>query len=348
MINDKGILIKNIFYMLSYAYKALNQSNYQKVDVEDFKHIEDLFGAILSKGMIQLSKQGLYREYLEQNDSITSVRGRIDFAETVKNVIQKKKLIHCSYDELSENNTLNQILKTTAELLVVHKDVVKSRKDLKNALFAFRGVGSINLKQIKWNMVKFPKHNQNYRMLLFICYFVINKLLLSTEKGNYNMRMFEEDQMHWVYEKFILEYYKKNHPELGVSAKEIKWEIDDDSKTNTEALSFLPKMKTDITLQNKQTGNTIIIDAKYYGSILQKSFNKETIRNAHLNQVITYLLNDDPDGSKGTKGILLYAKPEGSINPDWDYTLAGRHISVKDLDLNTDFSAIKRKLDSII
>ena len=36
MTNDKGILIKNIYYMLSYAFQILKQGDYEKVAAEKF------------------------------------------------------------------------------------------------------------------------------------------------------------------------------------------------------------------------------------------------------------------------------------------------------------------------
>ena len=43
MTNDKGILIKNIFYMLSYAFQDLRKNNYEDIiDKEDFENAQDL------------------------------------------------------------------------------------------------------------------------------------------------------------------------------------------------------------------------------------------------------------------------------------------------------------------
>ena len=49
--------------MLSYAFQILKQSNYDEVASERFDHAQDLFAAILSKGIAQQLKQGLFREY---------------------------------------------------------------------------------------------------------------------------------------------------------------------------------------------------------------------------------------------------------------------------------------------
>ena len=61
MTKDKSIFIKNIYYMLSYAFQILKQSNYDEVASEQFDKVQDLFAAILSKGVAQQLKQGLYR-----------------------------------------------------------------------------------------------------------------------------------------------------------------------------------------------------------------------------------------------------------------------------------------------
>ena len=39
IMNDKGILIKNIFYMLSYAFQVLKQTNYERLGAEEFHHV---------------------------------------------------------------------------------------------------------------------------------------------------------------------------------------------------------------------------------------------------------------------------------------------------------------------
>ena len=58
---NKLIPIKNLYYMLSYAFQILKQSNYKEVASEKFDNAQDLFAAILSKGIAQQLKQGLYR-----------------------------------------------------------------------------------------------------------------------------------------------------------------------------------------------------------------------------------------------------------------------------------------------
>ena len=54
MSNDKGILIKNMYYMLSYAFQVLKQSNYDEISSEEFENIHELFAAIYNEIVGQL------------------------------------------------------------------------------------------------------------------------------------------------------------------------------------------------------------------------------------------------------------------------------------------------------
>ena len=49
MTKDKSIFIKNIYYMLSYAFTVLRQGGYEEIATEKFENVHDLFAAILAK-----------------------------------------------------------------------------------------------------------------------------------------------------------------------------------------------------------------------------------------------------------------------------------------------------------
>ena len=109
--------------MLSYAFSNLQQGDYEDVAAEEFENIHDLFAAILAHGIGCQIKQGLYREYINHKEDVAVVRGKIDIKGTIENKIARKRILTCEYDKLSENNILNQILKTTVMLLLRHSKV---------------------------------------------------------------------------------------------------------------------------------------------------------------------------------------------------------------------------------
>lgn len=341
MTSDKGILIKNIYYMLTYAFQSLRQSNHDKVAAEEFENIHDMFAAILGKGVASQLKQGLYREYILQEEELSVLRGKLNIQGTIRNKIQHKQKLSCEYDELSENNLLNQILKTTMQVLVRQKTVKQEHKVvLKKNLVFFDNVDVIESGQIKWDRIRYQKNNQSYRMLMNVCYLVITGLILSTDKGEVKLATFLDDRaMHSLYEKFILEYYRYHHPEYKANPDTIPWDIDDGM------IEFLPAMVTDITL--KHGGRTLIIDAKYYAHTMQSQYDIRSIHSGNLYQVFTYVKNLDKDNTGNVAGMLLYAKTQEQITPNNKYSMGGNTIWVKTLDLNLPFSQIAEQLEKI-
>lgn len=329
--------------MLTYAFQVLKQSNYDEIAAEEFDNIQDLFAAILAKGIAQQLKQGLYREYISECDNLSVMRGRLDIYGTINNKLQRKQLLSCEYDELSVNNTFNQILKTTAGILLRQPSVsVEQRTALKKVILFFGGVDIIEPSCIKWNMLRYQKNNQSYKMLLNICYFVLESLLLSTDKGEYKMATFlDEQRMSRLYEKFVLEYYRYHHPDLRAAASQIAWNLDNG------VIDFLPIMQTDITLRNGE--KVLIIDTKYYSHTMQVQgqYGSRTLHSNNLYQIFTYVKNQDVGNTGNVAGMLLYAKTEETISPNCDFQMSGNKIIVKTLDLNVAFTDIAAHLDMI-
>lgn len=344
MTNNQVILIKNIYHMLSYAFQVLKQTNYDEVASEDFENIQDLFSAILAKGIARQLKQGLYREYLPRMENLPVMRGKLDINGTIQNKIQREQVLSCEYNELTENNVFNQIIKTTATILMQDQSVTPERKMvLKKVLLFFDNIDVIKPSAIKWSMLGFHGGNQNYRMLLNVCYFVFEGLLLSTEKGTYKMATFlDEQRMSRLFEKFVLEYYRYHHPRLKASPTQISWDVD------AGVNDFLPRMNTDITLKHR--GKTLIIDTKYYARTMQtySQFDSQTLHSHNLYQIFTYVKNEDAKKTGRVSGMLLYAKTNERITPDCDFKFSGNNISVKTLDLNTPFSTIRTQLDQVV
>lgn len=344
MTEDKGILIKNVYYMLAYAFQELKQNNYEEIQGEAFEDIYDLFAEILARGISYQLKQGLYREYVTKNESMQTIRGKININETIANRAHNDRRISCDYDELSENNVYNQILLTTATLLIRYSDVKKDKKSkLKQLMLFFQNVQPIDLHTVHWKALRFDRNNRNYRMLIYICYFIVNEWLLTTEAGSHKLPVFSDEHMSRLFEKFVLAYYKNHHPELKPCAKQLDWNIVEEA-TDT---SVLPIMKTDILLTIGE--RTLIIDTKYYNEVMKEHYGRDLLRSAHLYQVRTYIDEYDSDHRHKVDGMLLYAKTKEEKLDDAQITFKdGYAIYIRTLDLNTDFEGITRRLDSFI
>ena len=254
--------------------------------------------------------------------------------------IHKQQLV-CTYDEFSIDSYLNRIIKTTMELLL-RADISKSRKkELKKLLVFFSEVESLDVHLIDWN-IRFNRNNQTYRMLISVCYLVVKGLLQTNSDGTTKLMDFlDEQRMCRLYEKFILEYYRREFPELHANASQIPWALDDGIS------DMLPIMQSDITLTKGDT--VLIIDAKYYAHTTQMQYDVHTLHSGNLYQVFTYVKNKQTAcPEQEVAGMLLYAKTDEQVQPDHVYRMSGNRISVRTLDLNQSFDEISGQLDQIV
>ena len=261
--------------MLAYAFKALNSQGYRKIETEDFENVADLCSAILIKGITSQIKQGLNRDYLEQNESISSLRGRIDLTKSIKEQTFLKRQMYCQFDEFTTNSYMNRILKTTMELLIRSDIKATRKKELRRLLEYFADVKTLDVNSIDWHQ-RFNRNNQTYRMLISICYLVIKGLLQSQTDGTTKLMDFLDDQhMHRLYEKFIYEYYVKEFPNIKTSSPQINWAIDDGY------FDMLPVMQSDVTLEQN---DIILIKFKNYSNSIRFALDsfRQSISNIYL------------------------------------------------------------------
>ena len=338
------IRIQNIYHMLAYAFQVLHEQSYRDVATEEFANTAELCAAILARGISSQLKRGLGREYVSMTEPLSSLRGKIEVAESVKTRSVLRRQLVCSYDEFSVDTHMNRILKATC-MLLLRADIAKARKkELKRLLVFFPDVNDIDLANVDWHM-RFDRNNQTYRMLMNVCWLVYKGLLQTQSDGTTRLTDFlDEQRMSRLYEKFILEYYRQEWPELNASASYIGWALDDDAD------DMLPAMKSDIMLS--RGGTVLIIDAKYYSHTTQQQFGKRTIHSNNLYQIFTYVKNKEAELVKANvshevSGMLLYARTDEEIQPDGKYQMSGNRISVKTLDLNQPFDEIASCLDDL-
>lgn len=334
------IRIQNVYYMLSYAFQVLNEQGYKQVATEEFENVAELCAAILIKGITSQVKRGLGKEYITQTETLSSLRGKIDISASVNSQTLIKKQLICSFDDFSVNSYMNRIIRSTLELLL-HSNISKARKkQIRSLLVFFADVETIDVNAINWSL-QYNRNNQTYRMLISICYLIIKGLLQTTKEGQTKLMDFlDEQRMCRLYEKFILEFYRKEHPELRASASQIPWDLDDGYG------EMLPVMQSDIMLE--KGGKTLVIDAKYYAHTTQSQYDIHTLHSGNLYQVYTYIKNLDKNKTGNVSGMLLYARTDESVLPNNKYKMGGNDIYVMTLNLDCDFAEIKGQLDSIV
>ena len=334
------IPVQNIYYMLSYAFQALQTQTYKNLATENFHNTAELCAAILDKGVSTQLKRGLGRDYVPKSESLSTLQGKLNISQSIKTQALLKKQMICTYDEFSTNTPFNQIIKSTILLLLKANITNTRKKSLRNLLLFFSDVDEIDLRFVNWNQ-RYNRSNQTYQLLIGICYLVYNGLLQTQTDGTTKiMDFFDEQRMCHLYEKFLLEYYKKEHPELTANASQIAWQLDDTEN------QMLPKMQTDIMLS--KGNNILIIDAKYYSHMTQQQYGTNTLHSNNLYQIFTYVKNKEfelRNVEHTVSGMLLYAQTNEDIIPHNIYQMSGNQITVRALNLIQELQRVKANFD---
>lgn len=186
-------------------------------------------------------------------------------------------------------------------------------------------------------MPKRRKGGAEYAMLVNVCGFLLDGLLMNTG-GGYKMREWLKDEaLSSLYERFLLAYFER-HYDFNARKSQIDWDMSD-------VPVQMPKMESDVYLTYND--RTLIIDAKCYSRTMSEYFGKKTYHSNNLYQIYTYVKNADKAKDGSVSGMLLYAKTDEDITPDNDSVIGSNGISVKTLDLTQDFAGIRSQLEKV-
>ena len=295
----RKVPIKNILYMLSYIWEQVQYKDYTYLNNEDDFDSPNIFAKLFLENIKSVLKIGLYKEYNEKTEEIRGIRGKINFQETMNHMsIQNAKTV-CQYDELEENNKINQIIKTTAYKLYKTENVKNDyKKQIKEILLYFNQVDIINITQESFNII-FNRNSQYTHNIIRICKLINDITMLSEEPGKYKFIDISDNEeiIRKIFEKFVVAFYKiQLKGKYSVTyQKELKWKIKDD---------IVPNMYVDIFLQNQK--NTILIDTKYAEYIKDNEQGEPKLRSENLYQMFSYLNHVNINIESDLRGILLY------------------------------------------
>ncbi len=334
----KTVLVRNVYYLMSYAFNALDVKSYQKVGAEEFSGMDDLLAEILLMGVESQRRRGFERDYELVEEQGWRIKGRVNIRQTMAFEARGLACASYVYDEYDKDTQLNRILKTSIRALIGSKEVSEvRRRRLRGALAYMQDVQVIDQpNRIRWSGLRYHRNNKTYELLMNVCYMIVQQKLINPRDGEFELAIFDDAQ--WfsaLFEHFLLNYYRRHFPQLEASAKRIRPEA--------SAPSFLPSMLTDVTLSYK--GKVHVIDAKCYGRIFTMRYSGKILSADHVRQIYYYASH--AGGPENVSAMLIYAGTgEKHVNEIWVDN--GYTLGCLTLDLTKRFEDISASLDSVV
>ncbi|MCI6457639.1 MAG: McrC family protein, partial [Clostridium sp.] len=292
----------------------LSKCNKLSVDINELLNsnilnnsLLDILAKVFSKKLLNVLQKGLYREYVSKEEALSTIKGKILISKSIKeNTINKNKM-NCKYDEFTEDNLFNAILKRAINVILfsIKNDDVKKELNIINNIF--NDVSDIYISN---NIILNYKLNRmNNR---FLECFTLAKLILlnssmdkSLGKENGFSILFE---MNYLYEEYIGVLLKEvfNDTNISINTQEkSRYLLWNTLKERNEIA-----LKPDIVIY-KDNKPKIIIDTKWKSATID---GKEVYTQGDIYQMYAYITTYE----ECQQCILLYPKTNENVkHSEW-------------------------------
>ncbi|MBL8092400.1 MAG: hypothetical protein JNJ43_18855, partial [Anaerolineales bacterium] len=118
---EHHIPIRNLWHMLLYAWNESPDIKLSALgDVEDTPTFDALLKLMLAKLIRQRLRIGLGRDYTNESGLIKSIRGRINFNQSLRRDSFRQGSAYCEYQTYHVNVPKNQIIRSTLHHVGLH------------------------------------------------------------------------------------------------------------------------------------------------------------------------------------------------------------------------------------
>jgi 5-methylcytosine-specific restriction enzyme subunit McrC len=356
---EYGIPIRNLWYMLLYAWNevplnAMRGVTLEEVEIQQAPTLDALLASVLVRLMQQRLRIGLGHDYVDEERALPRIRGRINFTESLKQRTLDRSQVVCKFQGYSANSPKNQIIRTTlARLMKVGQfgtDTAAAKEiqqKLRQLIRNLDGIDSIELTPELIRRQLLVRHDHDYRLMLAICDLILQRTMPGDSDRKALVPILDHELLvlYKIYERFVANFYRFHLKDWDVNAqKRLDWHA-------RESNEHLPLMIPDLILQERPAGSgrMLIIDTKFTAhSLVENQWRKPIYDSSHLYQVYAYLKSQEhlSEAHRGASGILLY--PAVGQRVSERVRLQDHVIRIESVDLAAPWQEIERQLMEMV
>jgi 5-methylcytosine-specific restriction enzyme subunit McrC len=344
------IPIRNLWLLLLYASDFYRNGTESFSGIEEYpEQLPDLLAEILVASVADRLKRPLTPSFAPTQDDLRRVRGRIDVLRTTSHQLLSQGQVACRYEELSIDTPRNRLVRaalTVLAPLVTSKKLGHSCRANARRLLDL-GVSYVGSRSAVHDAnIRFSRNDVQDRAVVFAARLALELALPSDEgSGGIRRSIIGEHDFRRLFERAVGGFYRATALDLGWRTRTgqfISWNA---SSESPGLRGLLPKMQTDISLENASTNRRIILDTKFTSALARGKRGGETFKSNHLYQIYTYVRSQEkPDDrlSLSAEGMLLYPTVGQSLRENFE--AGGHRFSVVTVDLGKSASEVRQQL----
>ncbi|WP_158264974.1 McrC family protein [Blastopirellula marina] len=151
---------------------------------DESPEIVDLLIRTFLSQVDHLSQRGLRRSYVNCEDQLVPVRGRLDVRRTMALHMQAKPHVWCAFDEFTLDVPANQVLLTTLRAIIANSSILPKRRKLAHQLSAdFAGVSELPIQRVRLGEIAFDRLNMHYKPALNLAQIILASMGIANSLG---------------------------------------------------------------------------------------------------------------------------------------------------------------------
>ena len=180
----------------------------------------DAFVLIFADGLLDSLRQGMDHAYVEREENLRVVRGRLLMNEHVRRNSVHRERLFVRYDDFSEDTELNRLLKATCRLLMTKVRSFEVARRLREIALRFDGVADVRPGGSDLD-IELTRQNRRFQTHLDFCRLVWRGESPSLSRGH-QMAFSLLFSMHRLFEVFVAAILRRHSSELGLPLSRVE------------------------------------------------------------------------------------------------------------------------------
>jgi len=248
----KEIFLKMLRSMDDFEGKIFSSANLNV----DRMNLYEIFINIYLTNVMALIKKGLKSNYIDQEENLLTVKGKIKIQKHIQLNISHKEKLYCSFDEYDINRPENKLIKAALIKLLNLTERDENKKAIRQLLTYFDDIEPSINHELDASKVSFDRSMNDYKTIIEWSLIFLKNKSFSTFSGSTTSRslLFSMDKLFESYVAKLIKKYSLDY-KYNVSVQDKGHYLFDEP---TQQFSLRPDL-----VVTKQDGTFVILDTKW-------------------------------------------------------------------------------------